>query len=112
MAPRNQNQRPRASNPSNSDQKLEKRKLRNRISQQAFRARQNLRVQELEERLQDMTRPDAARMAQLQDQNAALRNQLLECHGKLTSFQISIQELERATAQALGIASNEQVRFM
>ena len=109
MTSQHQNKRSRTSKSSDSDQKLEKRKLRNRISQQAFRTRQNLRVQELEERLQDLTRPDAARMAQLQDQNAALRNQLLECHKKLTSFQISVQELERTVAEALGIASNDQV---
>ncbi|KAL2421665.1 hypothetical protein ABEF95_008421 [Exophiala dermatitidis] len=88
-----------------SDLKSEKRKVRNRISQQAFRARQSLKVQELEERLQDMMRPDAARMAELQDQNTALRDQLLECHKKLTSFEVSIQDLKRQTVQVLGIVN-------
>jgi hypothetical protein len=92
---------------SNDDAKSEKRKLRNRISQQAFRARQGLRIQELEERLQDLTKPDAARIGELQDQNTVLRNQLFECHKKLTSFEISLNELKTATALALGISSSD-----
>lgn len=94
-----------SSKATNDDEKSERRRLRNRVSQQAFRARQSLRVQELEEQLEYLKSPEAARVAQLQEQNVALRDQLLACHKKLTSFEISIQQLRKETAQVLGIES-------
>ena len=81
----------------------ESRKLRNRLSQKAFRARQAMRIKELEEQLGTESTPDAIQTAQLRDRNAALRNQLLDCHKKITSLQISMNMLAESTALALGL---------
>lgn len=81
------------------------RKLRNRISQKAFRARRAMRIQELEERLHSDTYSDAECVKHLQNQNSALREQLLDCHKKLTSLQVSMRTLAHATALTLGIDS-------
>lgn len=86
----------------------EQRKLRNRMSQRAFRARQAMRIQELEERLEQTTAPDMAWATQLQDQNMKLRQQLLEVHKKAINIQISLKALADAASKALGIDS---VRF-
>jgi hypothetical protein len=87
----------------------ENRKLRNRLSQQVFRARQAMRMKELEERLGKEPVSDAARTAELQDTNAALRKQLLDCHKKVRSLQISMKTLATATALALGIDGSDDV---
>lgn len=81
----------------------EQRKLRNRMSQRAFRARQAMRIQELEERLDQTTTPDLAWATQLQDQNALLREQLLAIHKKAIGMQISLKALADSAARALGI---------
>ena len=87
----------------------ESRKLRNRLSQKAFRARQAMRIKELEERLDTDPISDATLTAQLRDRNATLRNQLLDCHKKITSLQISMYALVDSTALALGFDSSEDV---
>ncbi|USW52059.1 Putative basic-leucine zipper domain-containing protein [Septoria linicola] len=83
----------------------EQRKLRNRMSQRAFRARQAMRIQELEERLEQTTAPDMVWATQLQDQNMKLRQQLLEVHKKAINIQISLKALADAASKALGIDS-------
>ena len=87
----------------------ESKRLRNRLSQKAFRARQTMRMKELEERLNLEPNSDDTRTAKLQDQNVALRNQLLDCHKKITSLQISINTLAKSTAQALGLETSDDV---
>lgn len=81
----------------------ERRKLRNRMSQRAFRARQAMRIQELEGRLEHTSASDATWVTELQDQNARLREQLLHVHKKAIGMQISLKALADAAAQALGI---------
>jgi hypothetical protein len=88
----------------------ENRKMRNRLSQQAFRARQAMRIKELEDRLGQEPMSDATRMAQLQDVNATLRKQLLDCHKKFCSLQISMKTLAATTALALGLDPLDDVR--
>jgi hypothetical protein len=87
----------------------ENRKQRNRLSQQAFRARQAMRIKELEERLGQEPNSDGAKTAQLMDVNATLRKQLLDCHKKVCSLQISMKTLATATALALGLENPEDV---
>lgn len=88
----------------------ENRKLRNRLSQKAFRARQALRIKELEERLGH----DPNSNTQLQDTNALLRQQLFDVHKKLSSLQISTQTLTASTALALGldVSGNSSVSIL
>lgn len=104
--------RRKSSRASNDDEKSERRRLRNRVSQQAFRARQTLRVQELEEQLEYLRSPEAARAAQLQAQNNILRDELLECYAKLGSLEISLRQLKDKTARALGIEANQPVSYI
>ncbi|PPJ61062.1 hypothetical protein CBER1_07395 [Cercospora berteroae] len=85
----------------------EQRKLRNRMSQRAFRARQAMRIQELEERLEKASTP-----AELQDQNAKLRQQLLEIHKKAVSIQISLKAVADSAAQALGMENVPRDSFV
>ncbi|KAI1613101.1 hypothetical protein EDD36DRAFT_465238 [Exophiala viscosa] len=98
-----------ASEPAKRNENTEIRKLRNRISQKAFRARQQMRMKELEDRLHNGSYSDAEWMTHLQDQNSSLREQLLECHKKFTSLQVSMKALANASALALGIDSLDGV---
>lgn len=84
--------------------------MRNRMSQRAFRARQTLRIQELEKRLDEQALPDESTLVvQLQDDNARLREQLLGIHKKAQSLQISLRGLAEEAARALGL---DQVCFL
>ena len=65
-----------ATNPTKTSS--ESRRLRNRLSQKAFRARQAMRIKELEERVDMDPTSHVTPTAQLRDRNAVLRNQLLE----------------------------------
>ena len=87
----------------------ESRRLRNRLSQKAFRARQALRIKELEERLDQGPGTGVSGVAHLHDANNALRMQLLECHKKLSSLQISMKTLSASTANVLGLDASQDV---
>ena len=89
----------------------ENRKLRNRLSQKAFRARQAMRIKELEDRLESRPLSEAGRVAELEDRNMFLRDQLLDCHKKLESLQVTLKALAESTANALGmLVSRESIR--
>jgi hypothetical protein len=110
MANKTKSRRSTAAEPVKRSENSEMRKLRNRISQKAFRARKAMRLKELEERLHDGISSDAEWKIYLQDQNAALREQLLECHKKFVSLQVSMKALVDASALALGIESLHDVK--
>lgn len=79
------------------------RKLRNRLSQKAFRARQAVYIKELERRLQDATKPESQRNVDLEDRNKFYRRQLLDSHKKLESLQVSLQGVLDGVGGALGL---------
>ncbi len=79
----------------------EDRKLRNRLSQKAFRARQAMRIKELEQRLETRPVSETERIAELEDRNAFLASRLFYCHKKLESLQVTIKALSDSTAEAL-----------
>ncbi|KAJ8060764.1 hypothetical protein OCU04_011068 [Sclerotinia nivalis] len=81
----------------------ENRKLRNRLSQKAFRARQSLYIKDLEKKLEWASKPESDQNAKLEETNKTLRSQLLECHKKLESFQVTLKALADSVAYALGI---------
>ena len=81
----------------------ESRKLRNRLSQKAYRARQCMRIKELEEKLDSRPLSENSRVLELEKQNAFLRERLLNCHKKLESLQVTLRALSDATANAVGI---------
>jgi hypothetical protein len=86
-------------------QATENRKLRNRLSQQAYRARQCMRIKELEERLSGHSQGESARIKEIEEQNRQLRDQLLSCHKKLESLSLSMKALADCAAKSLGIES-------
>ncbi|CAD6448897.1 89d52f6e-f3f9-4d68-8fd5-e716f47ad544 [Sclerotinia trifoliorum] len=81
----------------------ENRKLRNRLSQKAFRARQSLYIKDLEKKLEWASKPESDQNAKLEETNKTLRSQLLDCHKKLESFQVTLKALADSVAYALGI---------
>jgi hypothetical protein len=99
MAPRKE-----AAKPSHAQAALEKRKLRNRLSQKAFRAKQNLRIKELESRVANGPVCETQRVAELEERNKVLFAQLLSCHRKLENVQITLQSFTESTAALLGMS--------
>lgn len=67
-------------------------------------------MKELEERLCNGAYSDAELVTHLQDQNATLREHLLECHKKFNSLQVSMKALASMSAVALGIERVESVK--
>jgi hypothetical protein len=95
-----------------NEMSVENRKLRNRLSQRAFRARQAMRIKELEQRLDNDNRPlsgETGRVRELEEQNTMLRNQLLACNKKLESLQITLKALAESTASVLDMGESQRV---
>lgn len=82
---------------------LENRKLRNRLSQKAFRARQSIRIKELEDILATRPFSEAECIAELESRNKSLLDQLMTYHKKLESIQITLKTLTDSTAISLGM---------
>lgn len=82
---------------------LENRKLRNRLSQKAFRARQSIRIKELEDILATRPLSETDRITELEGRIQSLLDQLMMYHKKLESMQISLKTLTDATAVSLGM---------
>ncbi|KAJ6000729.1 hypothetical protein N7481_001138 [Penicillium waksmanii] len=101
MAPSSKTTRPQSSH---ADQKsvTDTRKLRNRISQRAFRARQSGYIKELEEKLQRAEKPDL-NITKLEEENQSLRVQLLNCHKKLESLIVSMKTVSASLSEATAI---------
>lgn len=78
------------------------RKLRNRISQRAFRARQSGYIRELEEKLQRAEKP-GLNITKLEEENQRLRGQLLNCHKKLESLIVSMKTVSATLSEATAI---------
>lgn len=82
------------------------RKLRNRISQRAFRARQTTYIKELEERLQWATRSESDLNANLEETNKQLRLQLLDCHKRLESLRVTLKAITDSVAASVGMETS------
>jgi predicted nuclease with TOPRIM domain len=76
------------------------RKLRNRVSQQAFRRRQSEYIKQLERKAKEH-KPDNERIIELEKENQSLRESLIHCHTKLESLRATICTLGDGIAQAL-----------
>lgn len=66
------------------------RRTRNRISQQAFRARQNWEVTELKQRLAQFACSESDRNRLLTEENERLRGRLFQCEQKLRNLQATL----------------------
>jgi predicted nuclease with TOPRIM domain len=76
------------------------RKLRNRVSQQAFRRRQSEYVKQLERKAKAY-KPDNERIIELEKENTLLRESLTQCHTKLESLRTTICTLSDGIARTL-----------
>lgn len=76
------------------------RKLRNRVSQQAFRRRQSEYIKQLERKAKDY-KPDNERIIELEKENQSLRESLIHCHTKLESLRTTICSLGDGITRAL-----------
>jgi flagellar motility protein MotE (MotC chaperone) len=75
-------------------------KLRNRLSQQAFRARQNLEINELKQQLALFSGSESDRNASLVAENQRLRQLLWQSEKKLRSLQASLKGVLDSMAEA------------
>ncbi|KAI8680808.1 hypothetical protein NCS56_00487000 [Fusarium sp. Ph1] len=73
-------------------------KLRNRLSQQAFRRRRADLLRDLRERADHNHSNESEALAKARADNAALREQLAEAHAKLNGLLASVQGLVQCTA--------------
>ncbi|KAJ5342727.1 hypothetical protein N7541_011851 [Penicillium brevicompactum] len=78
----------------------ETKKLRNRVSQQAFRRRQSEYIKQLERKAKDH-KPDNERIIELERENQSLRESLIHCHTKLESLRTTICSLGDGITRAL-----------
>jgi hypothetical protein len=76
------------------------RKLRNRVSQQAFRRRQSEYIKQLERKAKEH-KPDNERIIELEKENQSLRESLIHCHTKLESLRATICTLGDGISRAL-----------
>lgn len=76
------------------------RKLRNRVSQQAFRRRQSEYIKQLERKAKAY-KPDNERIIELEEENTSLRESLIQCHTKLESLRTTICTLSEGIARTL-----------
>ena len=88
----------------------EERKLRNRLSQKAFRARQAIRIKELEQRLKSRPVSETERVSELEDRNAFLCNRLFESHKKIASLQVTLKALMDSIAETLDLVVSTKMR--
>ncbi|KAL3300138.1 dihydrodipicolinate synthase [Colletotrichum asianum] len=82
-------------------------KLRNRLSQQAFRRRRDDLIRELRERADNNYTNENEALAKLRRENTALREQLAEAHAKLNSLLAGVQALVLNTAPRHEDANDE-----
>lgn len=77
------------------------RKLRNRLSQRAFRRRQAECIRELKNRVNADQRSDSERVEALQKENRLLRQQLIDVQTKMSRMMASVQLLSDSVAKTL-----------
>jgi hypothetical protein len=78
-----------------------RRKLRNRLSQRAFRRRQAECIRELKNRVNADQRSDSERVEALQKENRLLRQQLIDVQTKMSRMMASVQLLSDSVAKTL-----------
>ncbi|CAF3566061.1 hypothetical protein SNK03_006720 [Fusarium graminearum] len=79
----------------------ERKKLRNRLSQRAFRRRQAECIRELRNRVNADQRPDSERVEALQKENKILRQQLIDVQAKMSKVLASVQLLSDSVTKTL-----------
>ncbi|KAF9875464.1 bZIP transcription [Colletotrichum karsti] len=85
----------------------ERKRLRNRLSQQAFRRRQAERIRELSSRVNTDQKSDDERMEALQKENQQLRAQLVEVQAKLSRLVANMTGLTESVSKTLGDTASD-----
>ncbi|OLN97022.1 hypothetical protein CCHL11_02035 [Colletotrichum chlorophyti] len=83
----------------------ERKRLRNRLSQQAFRRRQAERIRDLSSRVNEDQTSDNERVESLQRENRQLRTQLVEVQTRLSRLLATMQGLNDSVSKTLGDTS-------
>ncbi|KAH8799805.1 hypothetical protein F5884DRAFT_868917 [Xylogone sp. PMI_703] len=84
-----------------------KRRIRNRLTQQEYRKRQANYIKDLETRLETAFRSESDRNIEVAKENQALRRKLAECHKKLVGIQISMRFLTTLTRNPLDLEDTD-----
>ncbi|KAG9251795.1 pyridoxal phosphate-dependent transferase [Emericellopsis atlantica] len=79
----------------------EKKKLRNRLSQRAFRRRQAECMRELQSRVRADQRPESERVEALQKENRMLRQQLVDLQSNMSRMMATMQSLNDSVTKTL-----------
>ncbi|RBQ73824.1 hypothetical protein FVER14953_10107 [Fusarium verticillioides] len=87
----------------------ERKKLRNRLSQRAFRRRQAECIRELKNRVNADQRSDSERVEALQKENKLLRQQLIDVQTKMSRMMASVQLLSDSVAKTLDDTASGEV---
>ncbi|KAJ3528433.1 hypothetical protein NM208_g10200 [Fusarium decemcellulare] len=82
--------------------KTQKRKLRNRLSQRAFRRRQAEYLRDLKNRAEASQKPDNERVVALEEENGRLRAHITELQSRLEGIQATLQMLATSSSKILG----------
>ncbi|KAL2680650.1 hypothetical protein Neosp_008253 [[Neocosmospora] mangrovei] len=89
--------------PTSSDlDKNQKRKLRNRLSQRAFRRRQAEYLRDLRNRAEASQKPENERVAELEEENGRLRAHITELQSRLEGVQVTLQMIASSSSKILG----------
>ncbi|KAK1714321.1 pyridoxal phosphate-dependent transferase [Colletotrichum lupini] len=86
---------------SSSMSEQERKRLRNRLSQQAFRRRQAERMRELSTRVNTDRKSDNERIEELQRENRQLRAQLVDVQARMSRLLATIQGLSDSVSKTL-----------
>lgn len=82
------------------------RKLRNRLSQQAFRRRQAESIRELRSLVDANQKPDNERIEALQRENSVLRAQLVDVQNKMSRLLATVQSMSESVSKTLDEAAS------
>ncbi|PTB51010.1 hypothetical protein M431DRAFT_533972, partial [Trichoderma harzianum CBS 226.95] len=88
-------------NNQNKNDYTDKKKVRNRLSQQAFRRRRAENLKTLQDRLNSSYKPQNETIARLEEENRNLRMQLVEVQAQLSRFAVNTQLLNDSVSRAL-----------
>ncbi|RSL50864.1 hypothetical protein CEP54_011705 [Fusarium duplospermum] len=89
---------------------VSQKRLRNRLSQQAFRKRQSAYIKDLERRLEIWGSDEDGRIARLERDNQALRAQLTAAIGKLERIQMTLKSLSNSMMSQVSHGKDTDLR--
>ncbi|KAH8688799.1 hypothetical protein BGW36DRAFT_402300 [Talaromyces proteolyticus] len=97
-----------ASGHASENKDLEKKRLRNRLAQRAFRRRQANRLRELRDQVNLGDKPYDETIKNLQEENSCLRKNLIQVQSNLARLIATMQKMSRTISDALGESSQKE----